>query len=181
MTTLAAAIAMADLMKPNTFAAEIKTQWINEVEGVVQTEVLGRDCRDLTRYQYPADADTELLVAPPYDSLYAHYLAALIDFSYGEYGKYQNTMAMFNARYLDFAKWFQRTHRGDGASSDAPAYISAYGIAVKYGFAGDEAAWLASLKGEPGDPQHFADDVLPGVAYRLGVAGGCLYIEEVDA
>lgn len=31
-------------------------------------------------------------------------------------------------------------------------YISAYGIAVKHGFVGTEAEWLATLKGEKGDP-----------------------------
>ena len=31
-------------------------------------------------------------------------------------------------------------------------YITAYQIAVKHGFPGTEAQWLASLKGEPGDP-----------------------------
>ncbi len=31
-------------------------------------------------------------------------------------------------------------------------YITAYGIAVKHGFVGTEAEWLATLKGEKGDP-----------------------------
>ena len=31
-------------------------------------------------------------------------------------------------------------------------YISAYGIAVKHGFQGTEEEWLASLKGDKGDP-----------------------------
>lgn len=33
-----------------------------------------------------------------------------------------------------------------------PYYLSAYGIAVKYGFRGTEEEWLESLKGEKGDP-----------------------------
>ena len=31
-------------------------------------------------------------------------------------------------------------------------YITAYGIAVKHGFVGTEEEWLATLKGEKGDP-----------------------------
>jgi len=37
-------------------------------------------------------------------------------------------------------------------------YISAYGLAVKHGFKGTEEEWIASLKGEKGDP----GDVSPG-------------------
>ena len=33
-----------------------------------------------------------------------------------------------------------------------PYYLTAYGIAVKHGFRGTEEEWLASLKGEKGDP-----------------------------
>ena len=35
---------------------------------------------------------------------------------------------------------------------DPPYYLTAYGIAVKHGFRGTEEEWLASLKGETGDP-----------------------------
>ena len=35
--------------------------------------------------------------------------------------------------------------------------ISAYGIAVKNGFEGTEAEWLASLKGDKGDPGKTGD------------------------
>ena len=49
-------------------------------------------------------------------------------------------MSYHNGRYIpDVQPW-----RG--------YYITAYQIAVKHGFPGTEAQWLASLKGEPGDP-----------------------------
>lgn len=38
-----------------------------------------------------------------------------------------------------------------GMYDHPPYYLSAYGIAVKHGFVGTEAQWLASLKGEKGD------------------------------
>lgn len=38
-----------------------------------------------------------------------------------------------------------------GMYDHPPYYLSAYAIAVKHGFVGTEAEWLASLKGEKGD------------------------------
>lgn len=38
-----------------------------------------------------------------------------------------------------------------GMYDHPPYYLSAYGLAVKHGFVGTEAQWLASLKGEKGD------------------------------
>lgn len=40
----------------------------------------------------------------------------------------------------------------DGAGVEGPPGQSAYEIAVKHGFEGDEEAWLESLKGEQGPP-----------------------------
>lgn len=40
MATLKSVIDMVDEIKPNAFSNEAKTQWLNECEGLVQTEVL---------------------------------------------------------------------------------------------------------------------------------------------
>ena len=39
-----------------------------------------------------------------------------------------------------------------GSLENPPYYLTAYGLAVKHGYEGTEAEWLASLKGEKGDP-----------------------------
>ena len=39
-----------------------------------------------------------------------------------------------------------------GSPENPPYYLTAYGIAVKHGYEGTEEEWLASLKGEKGDP-----------------------------
>mgnify|MGYP007101855187 CR=1 FL=1 len=109
--TLGEVIAFVDESKPNAFSEEVKTQWINEVEGMVQTEVFLFASGQVLRYDYADDKDAELLVAPPHDKLYRSYLAAMIDYANGEYSKYQNTMAMFNAQYGEFMRWFAMRYR----------------------------------------------------------------------
>ena len=49
------------------------------------------------------------------------------------------------------------------AYADAPPYyLSAYGIAVKQGYAGTEEEWLASLRGEPGVSTGVTVTAIPG-------------------
>lgn len=108
---LSQCILMADDIKPNAFPEESKTAWLNECEGMVQTEVLLRAPRDIVTYSYEADHDAVLLVLPPHDKLYLYYLTAMIDFANGEYNKYQNTMQVFNAAFGEFMRWYAQRYR----------------------------------------------------------------------
>jgi len=95
---------------------------------------------------------TKVLVAPPYDKLYWTYLTAMVDFARGEYGRYQNSMQMFNSFMGEFARWYARTYNpASGRAITAGYYISAYGAAVNHGFAGTEEQWLKSLTGPQGN------------------------------
>ena len=104
-------IQLVDDIKPNAFSNETKTAWINEVEGMVQTQVFLFASEDIITYDYETNADTEMLVAAPHDKLYWTYLAAMIDFANGEYNKYANTMELFNANFGEFMRWFANTYR----------------------------------------------------------------------
>lgn len=168
-------INLVDESKPNAFSNDAKTGWLNEVEGMVQTEIrhVQPDSEDFVAYHYLEDMTKPLLVEPPHDKLYPLYLTAMIDFANGEYAKYQNSMVMFNAAWDEYAKWYMRNRhtctqgtypsQGGGAGGniggagspgtpgkDGKNGLSAYEIAVKHGFTGTEAQWLASLKGETG-------------------------------
>lgn len=102
-------------VKPHAFPEEALTEYINEVEGMVQLEVLLLDPRSLIRYDWEKDQETELLVNPPFDELYISYLEAKIDYKNGEYDKYQASQAMFEDQYLDFTIWFiENYHPADG-------------------------------------------------------------------
>ena len=125
-------------------------QFLNEVEGKVQTEVLMIAPDDTVRYGAD-DLTSEMIVTAPHDKLYYVYLMAMIDFVNGEYDRYTNSMNLANAHITEWAAWYNRTHRR-GKPEDLGIYFSAYGIAVKHGYTGTEEEWLASLKGDPGEP-----------------------------
>lgn len=155
MATLKSVIEYVDEIKPNAFSNEAKTQWVNECEGLVQTEVLLLADAELISYSYNTDKDKELLVKHPHVKIYWAYLTAMIDFANGEYNKYQNTMQMFNAFFGEYMRWFALwyhpadTHgENDGEDGWRGYYISAYGLAVKHGYEGTESEWLESLYGE---------------------------------
>lgn len=155
MATLKSVIEYVDEIKPNAFSDAAKTQWVNECEGLVQTEVLLVADTELISYSYDTDKDKELLVKHPHVKIYWAYLTAMIDFANGEYNKYQNTMQMFNAFFSEYMRWFALwyhpadTHGDkDGTEGWRGYYISAYGLAVKHGFEGTESEWLESLYGE---------------------------------
>ena len=125
-------------------------QFLNEVEGKVQTEVLMIAPDDTVRYGAD-DLTSEMIVTAPHDKLYYVYLMAMIDFVNGEYDRYTNSMNLANAHITEWAAWYNRTHRR-GKPEELGIYFSAYGIAVKHGYTGTEEEWLASLKGDPGEP-----------------------------
>lgn len=140
-----------DDIKPNRFTDDTKVQWLNEVEGYIQTEVMMLALADVVQYDPEAHMHTELLVKPPHDKLYAMYLCAMIDFANGEYDKYSNTMQMYNEFLGEYIKWYTMNFRpADGMMVKEGYYLSAYSIAVLHGYEGTEEEWLKSLKGEQG-------------------------------
>lgn len=150
--TLSQAINMVDDIKPNAFSCETKTAWINECEGLVQTEVLLRAIDDITVYDYDRDHGAQLLAKPPHDKIYWAYLSAMVDFGNGEYSRYQNTMQVFNSFFGEYQRWFALHYRpADGEAIEQGYYISAYGIAAAHGFEGTEEQWLESLHGRDGE------------------------------
>ena len=99
-------IQFVDGLKKNTFSNEVKTAWVNEVEGMVQTQVLLLRTEAIITYTYEKDANTTMLVRPPHDKLYTAYLEARIDFANGEYERYQNTYQLFNSFFKEFMRWY---------------------------------------------------------------------------
>ena len=50
----------------------------------------------------------------PWDMMYISYLESQMDYANAEYGRYNNTAAMFQAEYDGFANWYNRTHTPKG-------------------------------------------------------------------
>lgn len=98
-------------LKPHPYDPETLIQWLNECEGMVQTRVMLMAPAEIVRYTWPECKEWDLLADPPHDKLYPSYVMAMIDYHNGEYGKYQNSMAMFNAQFGEFSKWFATVYR----------------------------------------------------------------------
>lgn len=61
--------------------------------------------------KYVDDAETELLIKPPHDEIYIHYLYSKIDYRLGEVDRYNNEIMQFNAEWLDARKAYHRAHK----------------------------------------------------------------------
>lgn len=147
-------IKLAKKLKPTPFDDEIMLMWVNEIEGMVLSEVHLVTVTDIKPYEIGADGSlpTAELTAPmPYDKLYMQYLMAQIDYANGEYSKYQNTMQMFNSYYTEYVHYVAEVLApADGRAELLQYYLSAYAIAKKHGYTGTEEQWLQSLHGADG-------------------------------
>lgn len=104
-------ITNVDAIRPgNAYSNDMKTGWINSLEGRVQTDIFLLGAGEVMSYDYTTDAQKRLLIEPPHDDVYGIWLQAMIDFSQGEYSAYQNTMAMFNSMWANYAAWFFNTY-----------------------------------------------------------------------
>lgn len=98
--TIREVIAQVDANKHNTYTDREKRQWLSELDAMVRqliTGVYNREQPPFCGYDERTPADTVLEVPLPYDRMYLHYLEAQIDYLNGEYDKYNNAMAMFQA------------------------------------------------------------------------------------
>jgi hypothetical protein len=149
--TLKEIITIADELNPNAYSNNIKAQWVNEVETAIQTEVFVIAPVDVVSFlPYEDNKDKKLSLDETWDKIYLTYLQAMIDFSNKEYAAFNNDIALYNSYVDTYAKWYVR-HHGEGEALISGMYLSAYGIAVKYGFTGTEEEWIASLKGDKGE------------------------------
>lgn len=146
--TVSEVLAKVRELKPTVQTDEILIRYINEIEGMAQTEVMRLDTVDVVQYT-TEDMDKELLIGKPHHKMYLYYVMAMVDFGDGEYQKYQNGLQMANSTFDEWAKWWQRTY-GTGCSRQYNVFLSAYGIAVKHGYTGTEEEWLLSLVGPQG-------------------------------
>lgn len=119
--TIMEAIYRIDELKPNTYSQPEKIKWLSSLDGVIKSEIIdtherleGEEEVVLEGYGEDAALTTNLLVPYPYDDIYLRWLEAQIDYSNGEYGKYNNSIAMYNTAYTAFAKYYNRTHMPKG-------------------------------------------------------------------
>lgn len=111
--TIIDAITHIDNIKPNNYSQEDKVKWLSNLDWTVKVDIIdtheGAGGEEFSGYD-TSDLSRELLVPPPHDDMYIKWLEAQIDYANGEYGKYNNSVAMFNAAYSAYANYYNRTH-----------------------------------------------------------------------
>lgn len=112
--TIIEAITYIDNIKPNTYSQEDKVKWLSNLDCTIKNEIIdtheGADAIQFSGYGDDTDIHTELLVPSPHDDMYHKWLEAQIDYANGEYGKYNNSMTMFNTAYSAYVNYYNRTH-----------------------------------------------------------------------
>lgn len=107
---LGEAIRLARLQKDVRVPDDVLIQWVNEVEGKIQSDIMLVNIHDIMTYTR-ADYDTTMLVRPPHDKLYISYLLAQIDLYNADYERYAYSKGVYDSDYADFAKWFMTAYR----------------------------------------------------------------------
>lgn len=110
--TLEDAIKICNELRPgNSFSDELKTRWLNELQGMINVQIhlepLG--VMEGISYTWPDDKESGLTIPLPYDRMYWLYLCAMVDFANGDYEKYKNTHDMFNEVLRDYRLWYITT------------------------------------------------------------------------
>lgn len=112
--TILEAISRVDAVKPNSYSQTEKIAWLSRIDATIKNEIIdtheGAENITFNGYDNDTDTSTELLVLAPYDEVYIRYLEMQIDYANNEYGKYNNSMVMYNAAYTAFEKYYNRTH-----------------------------------------------------------------------
>jgi len=112
--TVMEAINCIDNLKHNTYSHADKLLWLSRLDGMVKRLIIdtheGGDNTPFTPYGNDTPGDRELLVPAPFDELYLRWLEAQIDYSNGEYSRYNNSMAMCHAAWEAFRNYYNARH-----------------------------------------------------------------------
>lgn len=114
--TLREAISQCDAVKPNQYTTQEKIRWLSRLDGRVQQEVLRTHEPEPEAFlgYGEGDIDRPLLAEEPYDELYPLYLQSQVDYYNAEFGRYNNSAAMFNEAFAAYADHINRTRRPAG-------------------------------------------------------------------
>lgn len=118
--TIIEAINRIDDLKHNTYDQKDKLEWLSRLDSMVKRLIIdtheGGDEVSFTGYDDSTDIHTELLIPAPFDEVYLRWMEAQIDYSNGEYDKYNNSIEMFNTSWTGYQNYYNRTHMPKGKS-----------------------------------------------------------------
>lgn len=112
--TLIEAISQVNAAKPNGYTQSEKTRWLSILDGAVKAEIIdtheGAKGIVFNGYDDNTDIQTKLLIPYPFDDIYIRWLEMQIDYTNGEYSKYNNSKTMFNEAYSAYENYYNRNH-----------------------------------------------------------------------
>ena len=116
--TISEAISRIDAIKSNAYGNNSKMYWLSMLDGRIKKEIIdtheGAENVAFSGYTDSTPYDTTLLVPAPYDDIYQKWLESCIDYANGEYGKYNNSVTVFNDAYAAYERYYNRTHMPHG-------------------------------------------------------------------
>lgn len=110
------AMTLVDELKPNQLTEGQKIQWLSQLDQRVFKEILQTHAQDtdmpaeFSGYTEETERDTNLLIPAPWDEIYRWYLEMQIDLANMELEKYNNSAALYNNAWGEFARAWHRTH-----------------------------------------------------------------------
>ena len=101
-----------DLLEPNDYSPEQKLRWLSELDGKLYLEVVKTHAGAYDPYPPRYESgEEELLVSEPYgESLYYHYLQAMVAAENGENQRYNRRMTLFNSAYAAWCSRYAAAH-----------------------------------------------------------------------
>ena len=103
--------------RKNTFADDRKLAWLEDIERqIVDETILTHELPealkdvDWSTYFDTFGMDTEMLVPPPWDELYIHFLDRKIAWSQREKVTMNMATTEFNDALISYNGWYNRTH-----------------------------------------------------------------------
>ena len=92
---------------PNQYSSPLKMEWINTLEKEI-FDYLGMFDDEIEFTKHTSVTETLQIDEP---DIYALYIAARADFANGEYARYNNKVAQFNAFFDDWKSKYLRHHQ----------------------------------------------------------------------
>lgn len=112
--TVAEVLERIDRERPGESTEEEKLRWLSQVDGQWYREMVltheGAEETTFAPYTTDGDKSAALLIAPPYDEVYLHFLYMQIDQRLGEIDRYNNDAALYNQGMLEARQAYNREH-----------------------------------------------------------------------
>ena len=115
--TVGQALERAEELRPGSRIPQSTRQvWLREVDAMLRTRFFegsaaqtDADVGADRAWQDGLQDEDVLLVPPPFDALYPHYLCAMTDAALGETDRYAGEQAQYNALCTELAAWLRRS------------------------------------------------------------------------